>query len=263
MKKFIKESEIEKGISEGKRIGLNCFSPTSPFLKNLEIILRILLKYYKKDDLMPTIFGVVHELINFTHLNNMRYAFYKNTNLNTEEKDKDYFLKNEVDFLNSVSDYPKKFNYRDELLKKNMNILTVIEHNENAIKVLVYNQSKFHLNNESILREYLKKAMNYNNVEDYYNDHPEDPKGKGLGLAFSIILLKEAGLRPDLMRFGNQDSVMCSRIEIPFNSDYKSIRDRILNDESIVPFEKPNLIPPEFKEQFEKRKKELEKTLSK
>jgi hypothetical protein len=259
MTKYIKESDLETGIKDGKTISLNCYTPIASYLRNLEIILRVLLKNYSKEDLLPTIFGVVQELVNFSCLNNMRYIYYENHNLDMNETDKHRYLQIEPEFLKSVSSPPPKFNYRHEIIKRKMNVKTVIEHNLDGLKIQVFNESTQRLNNETFLREYLKKAMQYVNIEDYYKDHPEDSQGKAIGLAFSIIILKEAGLRADLMRFGKAEEGMCSRLEIPFGSSYKSLRDRILNDESIVPFEKPNLIPPQFKEEFERRLKSLQK----
>jgi hypothetical protein len=79
-----------------------------------------------------------------------------------------------------------------------------------------------------------------------------------MGLAFSIIILKESGLRPDLMRISKAGSGAYSRIEIPFVNEYQSIRDKILKDESIVPFERKSLVPPEFQGELEKRIKSME-----
>ena len=118
------------------------------------------------------------------------------------------------------------------------------------------------LDQEFYLRKYLRQAMQYTNIMDYFQDHPEDPQGRNLGLALSLILLRESGLRPDLMRMGKPGSKNYSRIEIPFNVDsYKNIRDKILNDELIVPFEKSNLIPPQFRKEFEARRKQMEADL--
>ena len=139
-----------------------------------------------------------------------------------------------------------------------MYVHVVFEHEVTGLNVKVHNVSDNTLNQEKYLRNYLKQAMNYTNVLDYFQDHPEDPQGKNLGLAFSIIILKESGLRPDLMRISKAGSGAYSRIEIPFVNEYQSIRDKILKDESIVPFERKSLVPPEFQEELEKRIKSME-----
>ena len=260
MKESIKESDIENGIVSGYKVGLNCYTPVTSFIKNLDLSLRIILKVYDKLELHPIIFGVTQELVRFSTMTNKRYIFYKKNQLELDGEET--FLKHESQFLKSVTT-SSGINYREELIHNKMYVSTVVDHNDIGITIKVYNMAEFQLNQEFYLRNYLKLAMNYNNIMEYFNDHPEDPHGRSMGLALSIIILKEAGLRPDLMRMGKPGSKSYSRIEIPFNVDtYKSIRDRILNDESIVPFEKPNLIPAQFREQFEARKKLLEGELT-
>ena len=72
-----------------------------------------------------------------------------------------------------------------------------------------------------------------------------------MGLAFSLLMLKEEQLRPELMRMGNIGDINTSRLEIPFDSSFQSIRDRIMNDEEITPFEKKPLIPEHLRTQEE------------
>jgi hypothetical protein len=260
MRETIKESEIEKGVMEGFKVGLNCYTPVTSYIKNLDHSLRVILKVYDKPDLHPIIFGVTQEMVRFSTMSNKRYLYYKKNNFHLDSEET--FLKYEPDFLKSVTNHDD-FNYREDLIQNKMYVSTVIDHNDVGINIKVYNMAEHQLDQEFYMRNYLKLAMNYTNVMEYFNDHPEDPQGRNLGLALSIIILKESGLRPDLMRMGKPGSRSYSRIEIPFNVDtYKSIRDRILNDESIVPFEKPNLIPAEYKEQFEARKRLLEGELT-
>lgn len=260
MSESIKESEIEQGIISGYKVGLNCYTPVTSFIKNLDFSLRIILKVYEKQELHPIIFGVTQELVRFSTMSNKRFIYYQRNNIELDSEET--FNKHEPDFLKSVSGV-HDINYREELIQNKMYVSTVIEHNDIGINIKVYNMAEHQLNQEFYIRNYLKLAMNYNNIMEYFSDHSEDPQGRNMGLALSILILKEAGLRPDLMRMGKPGSKSYSRIEIPFNVDtYKSIRDRILNDESIVPFEKPNLIPPQFREQFEARKKLLEGELT-
>jgi hypothetical protein len=58
MRETIKESEIEKGVMEGFKVGLNCYTPVTSYIKNLDHSLRVILKVYDKPDLHPIIFGV-------------------------------------------------------------------------------------------------------------------------------------------------------------------------------------------------------------
>jgi hypothetical protein len=255
MKNKLSTNTILDGIKEGKTIAMNCYTLTDNFVKNLETVLRNILQHYEKTDLLPAIFGTTQELVNWTCLSNMRYIYYKQNELDLNNES--IFKENESRFLTSINKL-NSANYREYLKSNNMYVHVVFEHEVTGLNIKVHNVSDNTLNQEKYLRNYLKQAMNYTNVLDYFQDHPEDPQGKNMGLAFSIIILKESGLRPDLMRISKAGSGAYSRIEIPFVNEYQSIRDKILKDESIVPFERKSLVPPEFQGELEKRIKSME-----
>jgi hypothetical protein len=250
----ISEAELLEKIKNGKSIAMNCFTLTDNFVKNLESVIRNLLSYYNKLDFLPGIFGTAQELVNWTCLSNKRYFYYKQNDLSID--DEKAYIDNESRFLSTINKLNSE-SYRNFLVENEMYVHTVFEHSEEGLSIKVHNYTENVVNQEKYLRDYLKQAMNYANVLDYFNDHPEDPQGKNLGLAFSIIILKESGLRPDLMRISKPGKGAYSRIEIPFMNSYHSIRDKILNDESIVPFEKKDLVPEKFKEELELRIKKM------
>lgn len=254
MKNKLTENTILDGIHDGKTIAMNCYTLTDNFVKNLEIVLRNILNHYEKIELLPAIFGTTQELVNWTCISNMRYIYYKQNDLDLN--DENVFKDNESRFLSSINKI-NSANYRDYLKTNKMYVHMVFEHEVTGLNVKVYNVSENTLDQEKYLRGYLKQAMNYSNVLDYFKDHPEDPQGKNMGLAFSIIILKESGLRPELMRISKSGKGAYSRIEIPFVNEYESIRDKILKDEKIIPFERKSLVPPEFQAELEKRIKTI------
>jgi hypothetical protein len=255
MTQKISETELLDGIKQGKTVAMNCFTLTDNFVKNLELVLKKILAYYEREELLPGIFSAAQELINWTSLSNKRLIYYRQNDLKIE--DEKTFIANETKFLNTINQTNSE-SYRNFIVENNLFIHTVFEHSEESLNIKVYNSSENILNQEEFLRKYLKNAMNYENVLDYFQDHKEDPQGKNLGLAFSIIILKESGLRPDLMRISNKGTKgSFSRIEIPFQTNYQSIRDKILNDESIIPFERKKLVPDEYQKELDDRIKRM------
>ncbi|EMO02540.1 hypothetical protein LEP1GSC116_0707, partial [Leptospira interrogans serovar Icterohaemorrhagiae str. Verdun HP] len=111
---------------------------------------------------------------------------------------------------------------------KDLFLKVIIRHNHTGLAAEVFNNSKSIPFIEERLRKYLASAMEYKNLMDYYNSYPEDKEGKNLGLAFSILMLRETGLKPELLRISSRNDVHISRLEIPFGEEYKSIRKQIL-----------------------------------
>lgn len=249
------ELELLEGIKEGKTIAMNCYTLTDAFVKNLEVVIKHILNQYDKLDLLPAIFGVVQELANWTCISNMRYIYYSQNNLQISSEEE--FIKTEPQFLSSINKI-NTADYRTQLKENKMYAHMVFRHEVTGLQIKVFNLAEKTLDQEKYLRGYLKNAMSYTNILDYFGDHAEDPQGKNLGLAFSLIILKEAGLRPELMRISRSGQQFAySRLEIPFIASYESIRDKILNDEPIHPFERKSLVPPEYQKQLEEKIKQM------
>ncbi|MEM7180529.1 MAG: hypothetical protein AAF518_06430 [Spirochaetota bacterium] len=256
MKHIITEKEINQAVADGKSFDMRCYTVTSAYLKNLEIIIRNILQKYEKANLFPAIFGVIQELNRWSSIANMRYLFFHDNGLDL--KDGGGYQKHEADFLSTINT-ESILGYREKLKKQDMYIRSLIKHNEHGLHIEVFNHSKTILSQEAYLRDYLRRAMSYTDIMEYFEDHPEDKQGRAMGLAFSIILLKEAGLRPELLRLGKvSSSGGYSRIEIPFDESYRSIRDKILNDEPIIPFENTRLVPPEYEKQLQEKLSQMQ-----
>ena len=126
--------------------------------------------------------------------------------------------------------------YRAAARARGLYLRVRIVHNHVGMRVEVENNSMHSQPLEERLRQYLSRAMQYSSIMEYYSDHPEDADGRGVGLALALLMLKEEHLRPELMRLGQNDGRTVSRLEIPFDTAYLSIRDRIERGEDIRPF---------------------------
>ncbi|HMV45873.1 MAG TPA: histidine kinase, partial [Leptospiraceae bacterium] len=76
------------------------------------------------------------------------------------------------------------------------------------------------------MREKMKKAMSYNDIAEFYMDNMDNTEGAGLGIALIMILMKNESLDPNLFRIVTKPTETIARIEIPFNSDYVSFRNK-------------------------------------
>jgi hypothetical protein len=79
---------------------------------------------------------------------------------------------------------------------------------------------------ETRMREKMKKAMEYNDIAEFYMDNMDNTEGAGLGIALIMILMKNENLDPNLFRIVTKPTETIARIEIPFNSDYVSFRNK-------------------------------------
>lgn len=79
---------------------------------------------------------------------------------------------------------------------------------------------------EKRLREKMKKSMAYDSIAEFYMDNMDNTEGAGLGIAMTMILLKNEGIDPNLFRIVTKPDKTLARIEVPFTSDYVTFRDK-------------------------------------
>ncbi|WP_017852334.1 hypothetical protein [Leptospira interrogans] len=222
---FKRWTRLLRAIEAGTKIELDGYILNDSFRSNLEKFVKLCLENYNKNDLAPVVYSVIQEMLLRATVSNLREYF-------CQENGIDFFDQNSFD--SSEEQFRKFLNtldlkaIRDSLKSKDLFLKVIIRHNHTGLAAEVFNNSKSIPFIEERLRKYLASAMEYKNLMDYYNSYPEDKEGRNLGLAFSILMLRETGLKPELLRISSRNDVHISRLEIPFGEEYKSIRKQIL-----------------------------------
>ncbi|ASV06798.1 hypothetical protein B2G47_13840 [Leptospira interrogans serovar Canicola] len=222
---FKRWTRLLRAIEAGTKIELDGYILNDSFRSNLEKFVKLCLENYNKNDLAPVVYSVIQEMLLRATVSNLREYFCQENRI-------DFFDQNSFD--SSEEQFRKFLNtldlkaVRDSLKSKDLFLKVIIRHNHTGLAAEVFNNSKSIPFIEERLRKYLASAMEYKNLMDYYNSYPEDKEGKNLGLAFSILMLRETGLKPELLRISSRNDVHISRLEIPFGEEYKSIRKQIL-----------------------------------
>jgi hypothetical protein len=240
----ITETRLREDIDSGKSIRFYGKLFNEYYYDKILTALHFLFDYYGKPELTQTVGMVVQELAIHASLSNCRDIYYHE--LGYDLNNVEHISQNEASFIDSINETNLEY-YKSKAKSNGLYLNVEIQHNYSAITVLVTNNSTPSTPFEGKLREYLKKAMHYNSIMEYFENNVEDPDGRGIGLALAIILLKESMLRPELMRLGYKNKIMTSRVEIPLDQNYVSIRDRILRDEKIVPFEHSTPLDTKYK----------------
>ncbi|MGE9047026.1 hypothetical protein ACO2KL_17040, partial [Leptospira interrogans] len=185
---FKRWTRLLRAIEAGTKIELDGYILNDSFRSNLEKFVKLCLENYNKNDLAPVVYSVIQEMLLRATVSNLREYF-------CQENGIDFFDQNSFD--SSEEQFRKFLNtldlkaVRDSLKSKDLFLKVIIRHNHTGLAAEVFNNSKSIPFIEERLRKYLASAMEYKNLMDYYNSYPEDKEGKNLGLAFSILMLRE------------------------------------------------------------------------
>ncbi|TGL77020.1 hypothetical protein [Leptospira yasudae] len=232
---FKRWTRLLRAIESGTRIELTGYILNDSFRTNLEKFVKLCLENYNKNDLAPVVYSVIQEMLLRAAMSNLREYFSFEKGI--DPFDQNAFDASEEDFRKFLNTFDAKA-VRSALKAKGLFLKVIIHHNETGLAAEVLHNSKLIPFMEERLRKYLSAAMEFKNLMDYYDRYPEDREGRDIGLAISILMLRETGLKPELLRIGSGEEVHTSRLEVPFGEEYRSIRKKILNDEEILPFPK-------------------------
>ncbi|EMO91192.1 hypothetical protein [Leptospira noguchii] len=223
---FKRWTRLLRAIETGTKIELDGYILNDSFRSNLEKFVKLCLENYNKNDLAPVVYPVIQEMLLRATVSNLREYFCQENGIDFLDQNLfDYSEEQFRIFLNTLDHRA----VRNSLKSNGLFLKVIIRHNHTGLAAEVFNNSKPIPFIEERLRKYLASAMEYKNLMDYYNSYPEDKEGRNLGLAFSILILRKTGLKPELLRFSSGEDIHVSRLEIPFGEEYKSIRKQTRN----------------------------------
>jgi hypothetical protein len=115
--------------------------------------------------------------------------------------------------------------YGKKAKKKGLFVRISFFHTPQGLRIEVINNTNITPQEEQRLREKLGKIMQYDSLVDFYMNNPDNTEGAGMGLALVTTLMKGENIDPNLFRIMTCPEETVARIEIPFSSDFVSIRD--------------------------------------
>ncbi|TGL63558.1 hypothetical protein [Leptospira sarikeiensis] len=228
-----KKERLVRGMELGKRIVLHGVAFSQYYKSNLENYLRFCLEYYKKTDILPSALSLAYSLLEMAYKENCRNSYYLEKGWDPLSLES--LTERESEFENNW-DFSEPLRSRAKLKEEGSILRTTIQHSNTGITLEIANLAPITLEAEEALTEYLSRAKSYENLFEYYEDYPFDEEGRGIGIALAILQFKEIGIDPNLLRFDTADGEHIFRLEIGFENDYVSLRNKLENDEDIRPF---------------------------
>ncbi|MBI3394590.1 MAG: hypothetical protein HY042_02025 [Spirochaetia bacterium] len=228
----ITRQELEVAVDSGRALTLEGHLFTSGYRKRLGLCLEVCLAAHDRGDLYPVVFAVLQELETRASISNIRRVFFL-----ARGSTGDGLSEEEEATFQRVLPAVRVEEMRPKAAMAGLFLRTRLAHAASGLKIEVTNNAPHNAEDEERLRNLLRRAAGYNDVTQYFKDHPMDEEGREFGLAMSLLMLKEAKLQPELMRVGSSDGQFLSRLEIAFDPSFKSIRDRIRQGETIKPFD--------------------------
>lgn len=234
IQEHFEESQLQDFINSGYPLSLTFQTMAQSTEQRLDLILNnVLERYQKTDEYKTVLYTCLKELVVNGLKANHKRIFFENIRFCLENSDDyeigmklyRYHLHNEI-----------KSVFKAEPRDKYVQIL--LHHEINGIRIEVINNSGITDQEERRLRDKLSKVMQCEDLIQFYMQYADDSEGAGMGMALITTLLRQIGVDPNLFRIITKHNETKARLELPFNSDYQTIRE---TEKNALGFPKPVL----------------------
>ncbi|MCU0848197.1 MAG: hypothetical protein MUD12_09945 [Spirochaetes bacterium] len=207
---------INKAIIDNKRIRIIAYSVSENVEQKLHTVLELMLKKYKKPDLLPALYTIVKELlINAIKANFKNIYFEDYRSKNNSENIINYETALKL-FKLEIS-REKASNLERIARKQKIRALVDIFWENGNLNVYVTNPSRMtDLELENVNKK-LKAARVFDDITEYFmnNDDDEYKEGAGLGLILISMMIKNLGVPQDKFSINTLEDKTVASLRLP------------------------------------------------
>ncbi|MCB1141026.1 MAG: histidine kinase [Leptospiraceae bacterium] len=217
------DQKIATAIAQKEKLSVKSSKMNSRLEHYVLVIIKGILAKHGQERYTDMMYTILKELaINAVKANQKRIFFEEH---NLDLADEAQYSEGLAMFKASFSDSMAE-EYGKKSQQKGVYCQIDFHYNDNGMYVEVVNNTPVIKTEELRLREKMKKSMGYNDIAEFYMDNMDNSEGAGLGIALIIILMKNDNIDPNLFRIVTKPDRTIARVEIPFNSNYITFRDR-------------------------------------
>lgn len=207
---MLNTTELISRLEKDKNLSISFHYPTETLLKSFDALFSKLLAKSDMIYLLDSIITIMREIIsNAVKANSKRYYFKKlNLNINDHQE---YFrgMKNfrmEVIGSNDIEEALKDTDLR---------VMLSIETLPEGTAFTVQNNTKILPEEIERIDLRIRKAREYKDFTDAYDDIYDETEGAGLGIVLIILLLKNSGIGEDSFSISSDNKATKSRFILP------------------------------------------------
>ena len=215
--------KVRTMVASREKISLKSSKINARLEKYVFLIITEILIKLGQERFTEMIYTIVKELAINAIKANQKRVFFDDIGLDIFNEAQ--YAEGMVKFKQSFSDTMSE-HYGTKCQEKGINVQINFFYKSAGMYVEVTNNTPVIKLEETRMREKMKKAMEYNDIAEFYMDNMDNTEGAGLGIALIMILMKNEQLDPNLFRIVTKPTETIARIEIPFNSDYVSFRNK-------------------------------------
>jgi len=218
------QAEIDRAIAADKPIKIRAYAILPVTEEGMNYIAENVLLKYNREDLLAPVYTAVKELaINGAKANIKKILFQEKRISMDDEEEYEQGMKMFRDQLSE--DWI--FDYAFRARKEDLYVDILYDFNPHRLIIEVVNNRAITEREDSRIRQKFQKAMQYDDIAQFYMDGGDESEGAGMGIVLVTMLLRAQGVDPHLftIRSNYVDSTV-AKIEFPISKHYRTSRER-------------------------------------
>ncbi|MBN2159272.1 MAG: HDOD domain-containing protein [Spirochaetes bacterium] len=227
-------SELAKQFDRGEEVAISFQYVNKEIEIDVNSLLSKVLSRLDKGYLYDTLVSVFRELIQNGIKANMKRVWFEAGNLDINDMG-DY--RKGMEKFREVAYHPEVM--RDQLRDSRYRVTLKMRNREGGLDVSVVNNARVLPGELERIRYRMRKALEWNNFVEAYENMYDATEGAGLGIILSVMLLKNAGLDAEVFNVIPDEGSMTISLRIPPELKSieitSSIKSQILEDVNSLP----------------------------
>ena len=221
------QEEINKAIEKEIPIKIRLYALLDSTEANLNYVIEKILQKYQREDLIGPVYTSVKELALNGCKANVKRVLFKELGLNMDD-DEEYEKGMEVFKKNLSEEWI--FEYAKKAKEEGLHVDVYFDYNPYRLIVEVENNRPIGPKEDRRIREKFKKAMQYDDIAQFFLEAGDQTEGAGMGITLVTMLLKAQGMDPHLFTIRSDfKSKTVAKVEFPLHPEYKTSRERYQN----------------------------------
>ncbi len=220
------DDKIASMVKNTSGVILRTYSINESIWQHLQNTLAKILQKHDKSSLTTPVYMVLKELVANACKANQKRVFFE---------ERGYDITSQTDYKKGIDEYRPFVSqqmargYSSKAKEKGYYVLISFNYNEDGLVIEVVNNTPIAVEEETIMRRKFKRAMQHDNLINFYEEenreeNVQEGEGSGLGIALSIIALKNTNLHPELLRLITERDRTIARFEVPYTRNFRSKR---------------------------------------
>lgn len=187
--------------------------------KQLDIIIRTILKKFQREDLIDIAYTSAKELVINASKANVKRVLFERLSLDIANE-KDY--ETGMNYFGSNLSEKKIRSYAKSFKEKNLPVTATFYYSPDVLNIKVKNNFKLEPMEEKRIRDKFGKATSFASLLDFYVEHGDHTEGAGMGLTMVGILLDQTGIDKHSFSLYSSEKYneTAAKLEIPLSNEY-------------------------------------------